>query len=89
MSQRKLYEVYEYTCDLCGFVWQPSYWADNAAGGSCTIVEDGINGAQFLTWKNLCRSCRKEIQDAVRHVRDSREKRRPALGSALLSEKTT
>ncbi len=68
MSKKVIYEVYEYTCDLCGRVWRPDYWADNAAGGSCNIVEDGTNGGDLVNFEHLCRSCRKEIQDAVQAV---------------------
>lgn len=68
MSKKVLYEVYEYTCDLCGNVWQPDYWADNANGGICNIAEDGLNGTDRFKWEHLCRECRLQIQEAVAGV---------------------
>lgn len=67
MAKRERYTVYEYTCDLCGYVQQPcdDFWANNFSGGSCTIVEDGMNGTDTRAWEHLCRTCREEIQKAI------------------------
>lgn len=71
--KKALYQVYEYTCDLCGYVWRPDYWANNANGGKCDIVEDGTNGKEFYIWEHLCRDCRKAIEDTVRAAVKTRE----------------
>lgn len=70
MSKEQKHIVYKYTCDLCGMSSEKDvdFWANNYNGGMCNIVEDGMNGADLVNFENLCRSCRKEIQDAVRAV---------------------
>jgi hypothetical protein len=67
MSKEQSHVVYKFTCDLCGYKQQPcdDYWANNFGGGAVTIAEDGMNGVDTRNWEHLCRSCRKEIQDAV------------------------
>lgn len=68
MSKVQKYIVYEYTCDLCQKGDKTDFWANNFNGGVCTIVEDGMNGADLVNFEHLCRSCRKDIQDAIRAV---------------------
>ncbi len=68
MSKKEKYIVYEYTCDLCQQGDRCDFWANNFNGGSCDIVEDGLNGKDLVNFEHLCRSCRKDIQDAVRAV---------------------
>ena len=74
MSKKVSHTIYVYTCDLCGYEQQPrdDYWANNFSGGAVTIVEDGMNGSEIRNWEHLCRSCRKEIQDAVDAVAKKR-----------------
>lgn len=72
--KRVMYQVYEYTCDLCGHTWQPERWFDNPNGGSCDIVKDGVNGKDYATFEHLCMACRAEIQWVIQQVIRNRRK---------------
>lgn len=74
MTKKQDHIVYEYICDICGCSSKSDsdYWANNYNGGAVTIAEDGLNGVDTRNWEHLCRSCRKEIQDAVDAVAKKR-----------------
>lgn len=62
--------VDHFTCDLCKKDHLPKFWWDSAAGGSVTVVPDGINGK--MEWEHLCTTCRTAIHNAVSSVVNER-----------------
>ena len=62
--------VPRFQCDLCGYVWTPTSWEDNANGGELGFSRDGINNKAKI--EHLCRECRGAFYDAFREVQAKR-----------------